>query len=74
MEREPRKRIQTALEMKAQLEDTSLVKVTGRHHHLTVPRVWSARWHSSRLVILSVLGPLLLFAVALLLTHCRHPH
>jgi serine/threonine-protein kinase len=74
MERDPRKRFQTALEMKAQLEDTSLVKVTGRHHHLRAPRVLSARWHGSRLTILSVLFPLLIFGIALLLTHCHHPH
>jgi len=74
MERDPRKRIQTALEMKAQLEDTSLVKVTGRSHHLRAPKVWSTRLHSSRLAVLSVLGPILLFLAALLLTHCKHHH
>ncbi len=57
MERDPRKRFQTAEEMKEQLEDTSLVKLTGRHHHLRVPRVWSARWHSSRLTIFSAPFP-----------------
>jgi hypothetical protein len=74
MERDPKKRFQTALEMKAQLEDTSLVKVTGRHHHLRAPKVWSARWHSSRLTIISIAIPFLLFAMALLLTRCHHPH
>ena len=73
MERDPRKRFQTALEMKAQLEDTSLVKVTGRHHHLRAPKVWSARWHGSRLYILSAGGTVCLFALMFLLSRC-HPH
>jgi len=73
MERDPRKRIQTAKEMKEQLEDPSLVKVTGRFRHLRVPRVWSARWHSMRLIIFSVLVPITLFGLMLLLTRC-HPH
>jgi serine/threonine-protein kinase len=72
MERDPRKRFQTAKEMKAQLEDTSLVHVTGRHHHLRVPRVWSARWHGARLTILSAAFPILLVLGALLLTKCHH--
>jgi serine/threonine-protein kinase len=74
MERDPRKRFQSAKEMKDQLEDTSLVNVTGRYHHLRVPRVWSARWHSSRLIILSALSPLIIFGLMFLLTRCHHPH
>jgi serine/threonine-protein kinase len=74
MERDPRKRFQSALEMKAQLEDTSLVKVTGRHHHLRAPKVWSARWHGSRLIILSAAFPILLFLLMFLLSRCHHGH
>ena len=74
MERDPRKRFQTAKEMKEQLEDTSLVNVTGRYHHLRVPQVWSARWHSSRLIILSALSPIIIFGLMFLLTRCHHPH
>jgi len=74
MERDPRKRFQTAMEMKEQLEDTSLVNVTGRYHHLRVPRVWSARWHASRLTILSALTPIVIFGLMFLLTRCHHPH
>jgi hypothetical protein len=73
MERDPRRRIQTAAEMKEQLMDPSLVKLTGRYHHLRVPQVWTARWHSMRLTIMCVAGPVLLFALMLLLTRC-HPH
>jgi serine/threonine-protein kinase len=74
MERDPRKRFQTALEMKAQLEDPSLVDVTGRHHHLTVPKVWSSRWHSARLVILSVVLTLAVFGLLFLLARCAPHH
>jgi hypothetical protein len=73
MERDPKNRYQTALEMKAQLEDTSLVKVTGRHHHLQTPRVWSAKWHSARLMIFSAAVPILLFITMFLVTRCHHP-
>jgi serine/threonine-protein kinase len=74
MERDPRHRFQTAAEMKAQLEDPSLIKMTGRSHHLRVPQVWTARWHSSRLVILSAAAPILLFGLMFLLTHCHSHH
>jgi serine/threonine protein phosphatase PrpC len=75
MERDPKKRYQSALEMKAQLEDTSLVKVTGRHNHLQTPQVWSSYWHGHRMTILSFLAPVVLVLLAILLTHCHHaPH
>jgi serine/threonine-protein kinase len=73
MERDPKKRFQTAAEMKEQLDDLSLVKLTGRSHHLLVPRVISARWQSSRLTILSVLGPIVVFGLMFLLARCHHP-
>ena len=74
MERDPRKRYQSAKDMKEQLEDLSLVQLTGRSRHLRVPRVWSARWHSSRLVILSALTPIVIFGLMFLLTRCHHVH
>ncbi len=75
MDRDPRKRFQTALEMKAQLEDTSLIHVTGRHHHLRAPREISARWQANRLTILSACAPFAIFGLFFLLTHCHHgPH
>jgi serine/threonine-protein kinase len=74
MERDPKKRFQTAKEMKAQLEDTSLVKVTGRHHHLRAPREWSARWHSFRLGILCSVGTVVFFLLMFLVTRCTGHH
>ncbi|HEX4086777.1 MAG TPA: protein kinase [Chthoniobacteraceae bacterium] len=74
MERDPRKRIQTATEMKSQLEDLSLVKLTGRHNHLRVPKVLSTRLHQARLVILSASVPILAMGLLFLLAHCQHGH
>jgi serine/threonine-protein kinase len=73
MERDPKKRFQTALEMKAQLEDTSLVKVTGRHHHLVAPKEWSTKFHGHRLTIFSFMAPIIIVLFAILMTHCHHP-
>jgi len=69
MERDPKKRFQTAKEMKAQLDDTSLVNVTGRHHHLREPKIWSARWHSMRLGIMCSGGTVLFFALMWVVFH-----
>jgi serine/threonine-protein kinase len=74
MERDPRKRIQTAKEMKAQLEDLSLVQVTGRHRHLRVPPVWSTRFHSSRLTIISVTIPFIVFGTLFIVARCHMHH
>lgn len=70
MEREPQKRYQSAAAMKAELDDPETVKVTGRHRQLQSPKVWKARWQGSRLIICSVLLPILAFAVALYFTRC----
>jgi serine/threonine-protein kinase len=71
MEREPHKRYQSALAMKAELDDPESVKVTGRHRQLASPKVWKARWQGARLVVFSALLPLLLFGAALFFTRCH---
>jgi len=71
MEREPERRYQSAAAMKKELDDPESVKITGRHHHLTSPRVWKARWQGSRLIVLSAVVPILVFAGALFFTHCH---
>jgi hypothetical protein len=48
------------------------VKMTGRHHRLQSPKVWKARWQGSRLIVLSAVVPILVFAGALFFTHCHH--
>ncbi len=72
MEREPGRRYQSAEEMKAELDKPHSVVLTGRHHHLRLPKLWKTRWHGMRIIVLSALLPLVLLAVALLLTHCGH--
>lgn len=68
MEREPHKRYQSAAEMKAELDNPSSVRVTGRHHHLALPKLWKTRWRGYRLHVLSVLGTLLVFLLFFLWT------
>ncbi|MGA3169578.1 MAG: protein kinase [Chthoniobacteraceae bacterium] len=74
MERDPSKRFQSAKEMKAQLEDLSLVKLTGRHSRLRAPKEWSTRWHGSRIYILSAMLPIVIFGVMFLMTRCHAHH
>lgn len=74
MERDPRRRYQSAAEMKAELEDFSIVKLTGRDRRLRAPRVWSSYWHHARLIVFSALVPLFLFALIFLMSRLgRHP-
>ena len=75
MERDPRMRFASAADMKSELDDLSKVVMTGRHHHLRLPKMWKTKWRSIRVVVLSVLIPLALFGLMLLLAHCpRHHH
>jgi len=62
MEREPHRRYASAATMKAELDNPESVKVTGRHHHLQTPKAWKAKWEGAKLVVLSVVGTILLFA------------
>ena len=73
MEREPHKRYPSAAEMKAELDNPTSVVMTGRHHHLALPKLWKTRWQGYRLHILSVLIPLLAFFAFWLWTYF-HPH
>jgi serine/threonine-protein kinase len=71
MERDPARRYATAAAMKAELDDLESVKVTGRHQHLQSPKVWKTRWRGMRLVVLSAILPVVVFIVALIVTHCH---
>ena len=71
MEREPHRRYHSAAAMKAELDDPETVKLTGRHHQLVSPKIWKARWQGSRLIIVSAVLPLVVFAGALVFTHCH---
>src|SRR6266481_2077088 len=71
MEREPARRYPTAAAMKAELDDLESVKVTGKHQHLQSPKVWKTRWQGMRLVVISAVLPIVVFIVALIVTHCH---
>jgi hypothetical protein len=53
------------------LDDPESVKITGRHHRLQAPKVWKARWQGSRLIVLSAVVPIVVFAGALFFTRCH---
>ena len=71
MEREPYRRYASAAAMKAELDDPESVKSTERHKHLQSPRIWKTRWQGTRLVVLSAAVPIVVFLVALVVTHCH---
>jgi serine/threonine protein phosphatase PrpC len=71
MEREPARRYAGAAAMKAELDDLESVKVTGRHERLQSPKVWKTRWQGMRIVVLSAAVPIVVFIVALIVTHCH---
>ncbi|MBV9642839.1 MAG: bifunctional protein-serine/threonine kinase/phosphatase [Verrucomicrobia bacterium] len=73
MEREPERRYQSALSMKKELDDPESVKITGRHDRLQSPKLWNTRWQGSRLIVLSAVVPILVFAGALFVTRCHGP-
>jgi serine/threonine-protein kinase len=74
MEREPQRRYHSAAAMKQELDNLESVKVTGRHHRLRSPKAWRTRWQGARLVVLSALFPVVVFAGALLLVRCHAGH
>jgi len=66
MEREPHRRYASAAAMKEELDNPESVKVTGRHKHLQAPKAWKTKWEGSKLIVLSVVGTILLFALMFL--------
>ena len=71
MEREPKHRYASAEEMRAELASPDQVKVTGRASRLVPPSLWKARWRAKRLAALSIVGTLLVFFIALLISRLR---
>ena len=75
MEREPHRRFPSAKAMKEELDNPESVKMTERHRRLESPKAWKTRWQGARSLVLSVLiGFLILFGLALLLTHTGRGH
>jgi serine/threonine protein kinase len=71
MEREPFRRYASAAAMKADLDDPESVKVTERHERLQSPKAWKTRWRGMRLVVISAALPIVVFVIALIVTHCH---
>jgi serine/threonine-protein kinase len=65
MERDPKRRYQSALEMKHELDDYESVVMTSRHTRLQAPQLWKSRFRMLPLilvlVVLWILGFFLMF-------------
>ena len=69
MERDPRRRFQSATEMKRELDDYELVQLTGRCSRLQSPQIWKSRFRMVPMLIGFVLLQILVFLA--LLWHFR---
>jgi serine/threonine protein kinase len=69
MERDPKRRYQTALEMRTELENYEAVTMTSRHSRLQAPQVWKSRFRMVPMIIGFVLLQVAIFL--LLLWHFR---
>jgi serine/threonine-protein kinase len=66
MERDPRNRYSSAVELREDLEDPDRVIPTGRVSHLRVPKPWMLLWLRMRDFAWAFLGILAFFALAIL--------
>ncbi len=72
MERDPKRRYQSAAAMKKELDDYELVEMTNRHTRLQAPQVWKSRIRMVPMIAIFVVVQGLIF---LLLFWCFHqPH
>ena len=69
MERDPKRRYQSASEMKKELDDYEAVDMTSRHTRLQAPQVWKSRFRMVPMIIGFVLLQVAIFL--LLLWHFR---
>jgi hypothetical protein len=61
MERDPKKRYQSATEMKAELDNYEIVPLTQRYSRLQAPQIWKSRFRLLPLIIGFALLQLILF-------------
>ena len=66
MERDPKRRFQSAAEMKRELDDYEIVQLTKRYERLRSPQVWKSRFRLVPLIIIFVLLWILGFFVMFL--------
>jgi serine/threonine-protein kinase len=72
MERDPKRRYQTALDMRSELENYEAVELSGRHTRLRSPQIWKSRFRMVPLIIAFVLLQGLVFLFCFL--YFRHKH
>ena len=65
MERDPKRRYQSAGEMKAELDDYEKVQMTDRYTRLQAPQVWKSRFRMLPLIVGIVLLQVVLFLILL---------
>ena len=66
MERDPKRRYQSAVEMKAELDDYERVEMTSRYSRLQAPQIWKSRFRWLPWAGAFVLLQILLFLLLLL--------
>jgi serine/threonine-protein kinase len=72
MERNPKRRYQSAAEMKKELDDYESVELTSRHAHLQAPQVWRSRFRMVPMVLALLALWLLGFLLMYLYLRKRH--
>ncbi len=73
MERDPKKRYQSAAAMKAELDDAASVQLTGRCDRLQEPTIWKRGRKKAFWIALAVLVPLAIFILLILIIIHRGP-
>jgi serine/threonine-protein kinase len=66
LERDPANRFQTALGMKAELDDYEKVELVGRCRHLQTPHLWRSRFRMLPLILLFGLAQIVIFLLLFL--------
>jgi hypothetical protein len=71
MERDPKRRYQSAAEMQAELGDYERVELVGRYSRLQAPQVWKSRFRLLPLIASFVLLQIILFLLLILFLRKR---
>jgi serine/threonine protein kinase len=66
MERDPKRRFQSAAEMKRELDDYELVQMTDRFSRLQAPQIWKSRFRWLPMVLAFVVLQAIFFLLLLL--------
>jgi len=72
MERDPKRRYQSAAAMKKELDDYESVEMTNRHTRLQAPQVWKSRFRMAPMIANFVVVQGLIFLVLFWYFHQQH--